>query len=96
MNREMDTTPTSTPPVEAPSAEASPVVDCLGLACPLPIVRLAEAVAEIEVGGVVDLLADDPGARVDIPVWCRLKDHVFLGRDDRPGGGWVFHIRRSH
>jgi len=53
---------------------AATTVDCLGLACPIPVMRLAEAVAAAEAGGVVELLADDPGARVDIPVWCRLKD----------------------
>src|SRR5215212_11269036 len=53
-------------------------VDCLGLACPIPVVRLARAVASVEVGAVVELLADDPGARVDIPVWCRLKDQELL------------------
>ena len=26
-------------------------VDCLGLACPIPVVRLARAVAAVEVGG---------------------------------------------
>ena len=52
---------------------AAATVDCLGLACPIPVVRLARAVASVEVGGLVELLADDPGARVDIPVWCRLK-----------------------
>ena len=42
------------------------------------------------------LLADDPGARVDIPVWCRLKDQQLLARHDRPDGGWVFQVRRAH
>ena len=75
------------PPVAA-------VIDCLGVACPIPVVRLARAVAEAEVGGVVELLADDPGAKVDVPVWCRLKDQELLGRDDRPEGGWRFRVRR--
>jgi TusA-related sulfurtransferase len=75
---------------------AATVVDCLGLACPLPVVRLARAVDAAEVGGVVELLADDPGARVDIPVWCRLKDHELLAQQDRPDGGWVFRVRRAH
>jgi tRNA 2-thiouridine synthesizing protein A len=75
---------------------AATTVDCLGLACPIPVVRLARAVAAVEVGRVVELLADDPGARVDIPVWCRLKDQELLGRLDRPGGGWVFQVRRAH
>ena len=75
---------------------AAVVVDCLGLACPLPLIRLAKAVAGAEVGGELALLTDDPGALVDIPVWCRLKDHELLGRHDRPDGGWTFHVRRSH
>ena len=74
---------------------AATTVDCLGLACPIPVVRLARAVASVEVGGVVELLADDPGARVDIPVWCRLKDQELLGRDDNPTGGWRFRVRRA-
>ena len=73
----------------------STVVDCLGLACPLPVVRLAKAIGEVEVGQVVELLADDPGARVDIPVWCRLKDHELVARDDNPPGGWCFRVRRT-
>jgi len=77
------------PPVAA-------VVDCLGVACPIPVVRLARAVGDAEVGQVVELLADDPGAKVDIPVWCRMKDHELLGRDDRPRGGWAFRVRRLH
>jgi tRNA 2-thiouridine synthesizing protein A len=72
------------------------VVDCLGLACPLPLVRLARAVGGVEVGADVVLLSDDPGALVDVPVWCRLKDQQLLGREDRPEGGWAFRVRRSH
>ncbi|HZD02860.1 MAG TPA: sulfurtransferase TusA family protein [Actinomycetes bacterium] len=73
----------------------STVVDCIGLACPIPLVRLAKAIEQIEVGDVVELLADDPGAKVDIPVWCRLKDQELLGRDDNPAGGWRFRVRRA-
>jgi tRNA 2-thiouridine synthesizing protein A len=75
---------------------ATTTVDCLGLACPIPVVRLAKAVASVEVGGIVELLADDPGAWVDIPVWCRLKDQQPLAQHDRPGGGWVFQVQRAH
>jgi TusA-related sulfurtransferase len=74
---------------------ATVTVDCLGLSCPIPVVRLAGAIAAVEVGAVVELLADDPGARVDVPVWCRLKDQELLGQHDRQGGGWVFRVRRA-
>jgi tRNA 2-thiouridine synthesizing protein A len=70
------------------------VVDCLGMSCPIPVVRLAKAVAVVAVGASVELLADDPGAKVDIPIWCRLKDQEFLGLAERPAGGWVFRVRR--
>lgn len=78
------------------SPPATAVVDCLGLACPIPVVRLAKAIGATEVGQVVELLADDPGAKVDIPVWCRLKDQELLGREDRAEGGWSFRVRRRH
>ena len=59
-------------------------VDCLGLACPIPVVRLVKAVASVEVGALVELLADDPGAKVDIPVWCRLKDQQLVAQHTAP------------
>ncbi len=78
------------------SPQVAAVVDCLGAAGPIPVVRLARAIGDAQVGQVIELLADDPGAKVDIPVWCRLKDQELLARDDRPQGGWTFRVRRLH
>ncbi len=49
------------------------VVDAMGRACPLPVIDLAAAVGSHPVGTVFELLADDPAARVDVPVWCRMQ-----------------------
>ena len=68
------------------------VVDCLGLACPMPVLRLANAVKEHPPGALIEVWSDDPGAKVDIPVWCRMKRHEFVGREDRERG-WAFVIR---
>ncbi|EXG80859.1 sulfurtransferase TusA family protein [Cryptosporangium arvum] len=57
------------------------ILDCLGLRCPLPVIHLARRIGEVEVGGVVRVLADDPAARNDVPAWCRLKSHEYLGSD---------------
>jgi cysteine desulfurase len=73
---------------------ATVVIDTLGLACPIPIIRLAEAIEEAEPGTTFDVLSDDEGAKVDIPVWCRMKHHEFLGRTDRDRG-WSFVVRKS-
>lgn len=71
-----------------------PVVDALGKPCPLPVIELAKAVEQLTVGDEVVVLADDAGAKVDIPVWCRMKGHAYLGLADAEVG-WSFRVRRS-
>lgn len=70
------------------------VLDCLGLRCPIPLLRLADAVAEAPPGTTIEVLSDDEGAKVDIPVWCRMKRHEFIGRSDR-ARGWSFLVRTT-
>ena len=63
----------------APSrAHEAPVLDCLGKACPVPVIELARAVTGLDIGDEVVVVADDPGAKVDIPVWCRMKGHDLI------------------
>ncbi|HET6484633.1 MAG TPA: sulfurtransferase TusA family protein [Actinoplanes sp.] len=66
------------------------ILDCLGLKCPLPIIRLAQRIGEVPVGGVVRVLADDPAAANDVPAWCRMKGHGYLGSPERD----AFDVRR--
>jgi TusA-related sulfurtransferase len=68
------------------------VVDSLGTACPIPVIDLAKAVERAPAGTLLELLSDDEGAKVDIPVWCRMKRHEYLGREDRERG-WAFLVR---
>jgi len=67
------------------------VVDCVGQRCPLPVIALARRITDVPVGEVVRVLADDPAARVDIPAWCRMRGHEFLGS---PESG-AFDVRRN-
>jgi TusA-related sulfurtransferase len=70
------------------------LVDSLGKACPIPVIELAKAVARLAVGEEVLVLSDDPGSKVDIPVWCRMKGQKLITVE--PGErGWLFHIRRT-
>jgi tRNA 2-thiouridine synthesizing protein A len=61
-------------------------VDACGLLCPLPIVRLGEAARGGHAGMVIELLADDPGIREDLPAWCRGHGHTLLSLEELPGG----------
>ena len=47
------------------------VVDLKGLLCPIPVVKMAKAIKEVEVGQVIEAFASDPGVMADIPAWCR-------------------------
>jgi cysteine desulfurase len=80
--------------MSAPAEREPIVIDTLGLACPIPIIRLAVAVDDAEPGALFEVLSDDEGAKVDIPVWCRMKHQEFLGRSDRERG-WAFLVRKT-
>ena len=75
-------------------AEETPLLDCLGKACPVPVIELAKAVSAMTVGDQVVVVADDPGAKVDIPVWCRMKRHELLGVTE-DGAVLRFTVRKS-
>ena len=48
-------------------------VDCTGLRCPRPIIEIARRLGGVEVGALVELLADDPAAAPDLAAWCRMR-----------------------
>nr|WP_269205101.1 sulfurtransferase TusA family protein [Motilibacter aurantiacus] len=70
-------------------------VDALGRRCPLPVIELARHVGDVEVGGLVAVLADDEAARVDVPAWCRLRGHEYAGERPRERGA-AYVVRRLH
>ena len=65
--------------------QADKVLDLKGLLCPLPVVRLAKAIKQIEVGQVIEAFASDPGVMADIPAWARStgQELVTLEKQDR-------------
>lgn len=55
------------------------VVDVRGLRCPLPVIRLATLVRDDPTVRTVRVLATDPATAHDLPAWCRLRGHTFVG-----------------
>ena len=71
------------------------VVDCKGLLCPMPIIKLSQAINLISVGDTLRLLATDPGSVHDIPAWARQTEHQVV--DTRKDGQvYEYVIRRKH
>jgi TusA-related sulfurtransferase len=69
-------------------------LDCRGQLCPLPVIALAKAFADISVGDTVAVLADDPAAAVDVPAWCRMKGQEYVGSDIADDGTPRYAVRR--
>jgi tRNA 2-thiouridine synthesizing protein A len=69
-------------------------VDYKGLFCPMPIVKIAGAIKEIEVGQVLEMLADDPGSKADMAAWAKQTRHELLETREE-GGVFKFYVRRT-
>jgi tRNA 2-thiouridine synthesizing protein A len=68
-------------------------LDCRGLLCPAPVIRLARLAATLEPGTVVEVAVDDPAALTDVPAWCRMRGHEYVGRHDAEDGVPVLVVR---
>jgi TusA-related sulfurtransferase len=69
-------------------------LDCRGQRCPLPIIRLANNIGDVPVGGTLAVVAEDPAARTDVPAWCRMRGQEFLGEDAADDGVPRYRVRR--
>jgi len=56
-------------------------LDCRGMKCPRPIIEVARHIREVQVGAVLQLLADDPAAGPDLAAWCRMRGQTLVATD---------------
>lgn len=73
---------------------ADQVLDCSGLACPMPILKTKKAVDALQVGQVLKMIATDPGSVSDIDAWTRKTGNTLLA-SERENGKYVFYIKRA-
>jgi tRNA 2-thiouridine synthesizing protein A len=57
-------------------------LDCRGMLCPLPVIKLAQAFPQLAIGDTITVLADDPAAATDIPAWCRMRSQELVSAAD--------------
>jgi tRNA 2-thiouridine synthesizing protein A len=70
-------------------------LDCKGLACPLPVLKLSTALKTLAAGAVVEMLATDPGAVPDVEAYQKRSGHRLLGWSEA-GGVYRFLVQRAH
>lgn len=76
------------------AVEPDLTLDCRSMRCPLPVIELGRRIGDVPASGVVAVVADDPAAATDIPAWCRLRGHEYLGTGDAESGATSYLVRR--
>lgn len=61
-------------------------IDCVGLYCPMPIVKTASKIKELKPGQVLEVVADDKGIKLDMPAWCKATGNECLGMEEDKNG----------
>ncbi len=75
--------------------KAAKSLDCIGLYCPMPIVKTADEIKKLKTGEVLEVVADDKGIKLDMPAWCEATGHEFLGVEENDGQIRVY-VKKLH
>jgi tRNA 2-thiouridine synthesizing protein A len=55
------------------------VIDGVDRACVALLLELRRRICDLPAGTVIHLIASDPAAPIDLPAWCHLTGHAYLG-----------------
>lgn len=70
------------------------LLDCRGLLCPMPVVKVGREIKAMQPGQVLKMLATDRGAITDIPAWAEDTGNELLEWREE-GGALVFVLRKG-
>ena len=63
--------------------DADQTLDCVGLYCPMPIVKTSQQIKKMKVGDILEIIADDKGIKQDMPAWCEATGNEYLGMEEQ-------------
>jgi tRNA 2-thiouridine synthesizing protein A len=68
-------------------------VDATGLTCPLPILRAKKALAEMQSGETLKVIATDSGSSTDFPTFAKHTGNELIAQE-KLGDAFVFYLKR--
>lgn len=74
--------------------KAVQTLDCKGLLCPVPIIRLSKAIKSVQLGEAVEMLATDPGSVPDMEAYEKQTGHLLLV-NEKQGDAFRFVVKRT-
>jgi peroxiredoxin family protein/TusA-related sulfurtransferase len=69
-------------------------LDCTGLACPGPIMKLSSAMKDAAIGDEVQVTVSDPGFALDAPAWASKNGHKLVSLEPK-GAGYIATMRKG-
>jgi tRNA 2-thiouridine synthesizing protein A len=69
-------------------------LDCIGMACPMPILKTKKAMDALQTGQVLRMISTDPGSVPDVEAWTSKTGHALLGHE-KEGEKFIFYIKRK-
>jgi tRNA 2-thiouridine synthesizing protein A len=76
------------------ATNADETLDCVGLYCPMPIVKTAAKLRQMQPGQVLEIQADDKGIKSDMPAWCKATGNEFVCQEEE-GGEIRVYVRKK-
>jgi TusA-related sulfurtransferase len=73
---------------------ADVTVDARGMQCPMPVIKLSQAMMSASSGQVVELISTDRGSLSDVPAWAADMGHA-LKEQFEDEGEYHFLIQKS-
>jgi tRNA 2-thiouridine synthesizing protein A len=73
---------------------ADATLDATGLLCPLPVLKARRALRDVPAGGVLEVLATDPGATKDFEHFCQTTGCELIESSEGPGGVLRFRLKK--
>lgn len=70
-------------------------LDCKGLSCPMPMMKVAKAMKDLKSGEYLEMVGTDPGTKTDLPSWCVKSGNEIVETADLEGGVTRFVLRKA-
>ena len=69
-------------------------LDATGLLCPLPVLKARRSLRSVPAGGLLEVLATDPGATKDFQHFCQTTGCELVESGEQPGGVLRFLLKK--
>lgn len=78
------------------AVKADSILDAKGLCCPMPTVKTALALDKLKVGEILEVIADDPTSRRDLPRWVETTGHKLVSVVEEGEKLTMIYIKKTH